>query len=180
MIGLESSKTAQMQLEAAPLWKRGIAYLLDVLFVLPYVGVLVAMSRVFPELQRLFSDTRHAQIFQFLILTFPVGCWFIFTESSGWRATPGKRWLRLKVSYDESPRVLPAAIVRNCAKLAPWELNHALMWHMRASRGVLDSTAWLLMSATWGLLLIYLAGAVFDRRHRTPYDRLSGTVVVNC
>jgi uncharacterized RDD family membrane protein YckC len=164
--------------KCASLYKRAAAYLLDVLFLVPYLGGLILLGIAFPALRTAFVGAAHAQALQFLLLTLPVGCWLTAWEISPRGATPGKMLLGLSVEYNHSSRRCASAVLRNSLKLLPWELNHAAMWHVRIGQGVLDATASILIAATWILALTYYLGAACSREKRTPYDWLSGTRVV--
>jgi uncharacterized RDD family membrane protein YckC len=165
-------------LRFAPLYKRAAAYALDVLFLLPYLGVLAILGAVFPSFRNAFIEPTHGESLQFLVLTFPVACWFAIWETLPGAATPGKMLLGLCVSFNRPSRSSAAAALRNALKLVPWEINHAAIWHVRFEGGAIDATATVLISATWALFFIYLIGPLFSRERWTLYDWLAGTRVV--
>jgi hypothetical protein len=162
---------------SAGVFRRSAAYLIDIAILLPYFGALFLLSRYLPSVRHMFVDSVHAEAAQFAVLTVPVACWLILNEAK-WSATPGKALLSLRVSFSRGEGRLRPAIVRNVLKLLPWELNHAGLWRIRFAGASLGGIAVVLILLTWTLGIIYLGGAIWDRAHRTAYDRISGTRVV--
>lgn len=166
--------------QAASMPRRAAAYLLDIFIFSPYIGALIALGAQFPSLRVYFVDSEHAELLQFLLLTFPLACWFVGFESSQRRATPGKALMRFEVFYDGTLPRISAATLRNSLKLFPWELSHAALWRIRFAHGEIDWTAGVLIAITWILVLTYVVGAASNRKHhQTPYDTLASAVVLN-
>ena len=63
-------------------------------------------------------------------------------------------------------------------KFVPWELAHAAIWQYTAAGSDELLLPNVLLAASWLLVIINVAMAVFDRRHRALHDRLAGSLVV--
>lgn len=127
-----------MPLKYAAPWKRGAAFLLD--------AVLVAPLALFAPLAGAGALAVSGALF----------------EASGWQATPGKRWLGLRVIEAEGRRVeLRRAAVRHLVRAAPLVF---------AALG--EGTAAL------ALALLLAAPALAGGRRRSLWDRVSGTSVI--
>jgi uncharacterized RDD family membrane protein YckC len=127
-----------MPLKYAAPWKRGAAFLLD--------AALVAPLALFAPLAGAGALALSGTLF----------------EASGWQATPGKRWLGLRVIEAEGRRVdLRRAAVRHFVRAAPLVLAA-----VDQGGGALALAVLLAMPA--------LAGG----RRRSLWDRVSGTSVI--
>ena len=107
-----------------------------------------------PELQAattaLASAITRLTLLAMAVFTAVAFVWFSAFEASPWQATPGKRWLGLKVTMrDGSRAALRSVALRNAAGLLSWLLLN--IGHLMAARGP---------------------------RYQALHDRLSGTRVV--
>jgi uncharacterized RDD family membrane protein YckC len=174
--GKALNKTSHSAEGPPSLWRRLAAYMLDILFQLPYVAALVLLRFQFPAIKQWFLNAQSAQVTQFVLLTLPVFLYFALCEASSYRGTPGKRILRLSVVTSHRNRAsLPQTSIRSAFKLLPWELNHAALWriHLEAAFPTI------LLTAVWVLLALYLLSAAFSPRRQTIYDLIAGTIVVS-
>jgi uncharacterized RDD family membrane protein YckC len=167
-------------------WRRVGAWLLDYLLIAAYLVVLTAVSlglRASPVragFNSAMSQPVEAELLGFFLLTLPVILYFAVCETSHWRATVGKRALRLAVVDDKGARLtMRRAVLREAVRFLPWELSHALLWRIalspdRGSVSILVTVGFVLVYALVGLYLLTL----FIGSHRTVYDRLAGSLVI--
>ncbi|KZC95064.1 RDD family protein [Clavibacter tessellarius] len=118
-----------------------------------------------------------------LVLVVPITIALAVLESGPRQATPGKRARRLIVQDARTGEALPfrRALLRNALKVAlPWIIGHAAVYTLvRASDG---TTGTVPSSAQAPLVIAYLLPTVWLvtlllGSGRTPYDRISRTVV---
>ncbi|MFT2712484.1 RDD family protein [Clavibacter sp. Sh2126] len=118
-----------------------------------------------------------------LVLVAPITITLAVLESGPRRATPGKRARRLVVQDARTGDAIPfrRALLRNALKVAlPWIIGHAAVYALvRASDG---TTGTVPSSAQAPLVIAYLLPTVWLvtlllGSGRTPYDRVSRTVV---
>ncbi len=117
-----------IDLEPAGFVRRAAAFLLD----LAVAGVaVVVLLQLFldPLRQALGPGWMRIGAFyvSYVLLTVSLPIWFYFSgyESSPWQATPGKRWLGIRVnSIGGRPVTFVRAFVRTVVKLLPFEIAH--------------------------------------------------------
>ena len=73
-----------------------------------------------------FRSGVRAELYTLATISLPAWLYFALAESSPWRATLGKRLVRLRVTRaDGGERMrFPRALARTLVKLLPWELAH--------------------------------------------------------
>lgn len=110
--------------------------------------------------------------------------YFALTESSGWRASIGKRWLGLFVEDTRGRRIsLSRALLRNGLKLLPWEVAHASIWRIPGIFSSNRLSGNLPLGVEVALVMVYVIGAayaisvVLTPRGQAIYDLIAGTVV---
>lgn len=177
---------AEWSIVPASPFRRIGAWLLDYLLIAAYLILLTAMSlglRASPVqagFNSAMSQPIAAELLGFFLLTLPVVLYFALCEASRRRATLGKRALRLAVVDEKGGRLtIPRALLREAVRFLPWELSHALLWRValspdRGSISVLVTVGFVLVYALVGLYLLTL----FIGSHRTVYDRLAGSLVI--
>jgi hypothetical protein len=152
--------------------RRALAFALDWLVVvlwggMLFGGVMIATNGNPPRLENPWA----AQAIGLLTMTVPVTLYFALCECSSWRASLGKRALRLVVSRETGERLsLRFALLRNAVKFVPWECGHTLA-QQAAFSGEGGFPAWVwgpsavaLVGPVWWLVAMFATG-------RTPYDR---------
>jgi uncharacterized RDD family membrane protein YckC len=167
-------------------WRRVAAWLLDYLLIAAYLVVLTAVSLglglspmqagITSTLSRLFA----AELVGFLTLTLPVVLYFAVCEASRWRATLGKRALRLAVVDKQGGRLtVRGALLREAVRFFPWELSHAMLYRVALStdRGSIAVGVTIGFVVVYALVGLYLV-TLFIGSHRTVYDRLAGSLVI--
>jgi uncharacterized RDD family membrane protein YckC len=170
---------------ASPFRRIG-AWLLDYLLIAAYLVLLTAVSlglRASPVqagFNSAISQPAAAELLGFFLLTLPVVLYFALCEASRWRATLGKRALRLAVVDEKGGSLtLPHALLREAVRFLPWELSHALLWRVALSpdRGSISVFVTVGFAVVYALVGLYLL-TLFVGSHRTVYDRLAGSLVI--
>ncbi len=114
----------------------------------------------------------------FATVTVPCLLYFAGFHAGRWAATPGKRWLGLRVA-DSADRPIGfwRAFGRAAVTLIPFEWNHLVLFYLLAA-GEPTPLAWGGIGLTWVLILAYALCVAFDRQQRSPADRVVDTRVV--
>ena len=165
-------------------WRRVGAWMLDYLVILAYLVALTAASIGMQASSALLDSASArpitAELVGFLTLTGPVILYFALCEASTWQATLGKRALRLVVVGPGGKRLpLGRAIVREAVRFLPWEMAHALIWplalapHLEPLPVTIGGFA-----VVYLLLFSYLVSLFVGSQHRTIYDRIAGSRVM--
>ena len=117
----------------------------------------------------------------FVTTVLPVTLYFTLQEGGSSQATWGKRKAGIRViALDGQPVGYRRSLVRSAAKLAPWQLAHTCLFHIPGWPVVTAAPSALVvlgLAVAQGLVVVYLVALFFTRSHRTPYDRVAGTVV---
>ncbi|HEX6589128.1 MAG TPA: RDD family protein [Longimicrobiales bacterium] len=182
-------------LEPAGLTRRAAAFMLD-LVVAAVVVVALLQLVLDPLRQALGPGWMRVGAFYvaYVLLTVSLPIWLYFSgyESSPWQATPGKRWLGIRVnSVDGRPVSFVRAFLRTLVKLLPFEIAHICM-ALPANPFVDPITGELTIPALDAMHPISLAGllaalllfglllftAVLHPDGRGAHDMLAGTFVV--
>lgn len=118
-----------------------------------------------------------AQGVGFVSMTVPVTLYFAVSESSRWRASVGKRLLRLSVTTTLGHRMpWSRSLLRNAVKFIPWECGHTVAQQaIHAGDGQPPVWVWGFAAVSLALPLVWVVTTLL--RNRTPYDAWSGAVV---
>jgi uncharacterized RDD family membrane protein YckC len=171
---------------ASPI-RRIVAWLLDDLLIAAYLVLLTAVSLglrvsgVQAGFNNAMSQPVTAELLGFVLLTLPVVLYFALLEASPLRSTLGKRALRVAVVEANGDRLSTRrALLREAVRFLPWELSHALLWRVALSpdRGSISLWVTAGFGVVYALVLIYLATLFIGSQHRTVYDRLAGSIVI--
>lgn len=186
-----------------PFWRRALATFIDLSLIAAVLGLLqfVLTWLTGGHLQAaLFSRGDKWLSYAYVLLTvswLPFNLYFSLLESSRWQATLGKRRLGLRVTDMGGNRLsFGRAVVRTTLKFLPWELGHVSVILLAdltvtglaqgegfpftpATRFTLKETVWTtpVRLLAFGLLGIYILGALRQRQRRGLYDLLAGSVV---
>jgi uncharacterized RDD family membrane protein YckC len=161
-------------------------YLPIAAFIALLFGVSVAVTWVMNTLGRPVSwpdNPLLADLLAFLILVLPVILYFTLQESSSRRSTWGKRKEGLLVVNEKGERLtFGRAFIRSLLKFLPWQIAHTSLFHWQG-RPLAPEEPTMLVLVGFGLVYllvgIYIASALISKKHRTPYDWVAGSVVVN-
>ena len=166
----------------APFKDRLIAFLYDYLFIALY-AILVVGSISFllrRHLEPYFSGSPAvAQSAGFLMLTLPVALYFIFSESSVWQGTWGKRIMGLRVVDGRGKRIaIYRSIIRTAVKLLPWEMAHFGVWRLYLPSDYPENILLAVLSAANVLAVLYFLTPMLNGKRQSIYDMAAGTLVV--
>ena len=169
--------------------RRLLAFGVDYLMIAAYLALLFAVSLVAlastirDAYLALWSNAWSAETVGFIVLTAPVVLYFALLESSAAGSTLGKRMLRLRVVAAGGKQLrFGRSILRSAVKFLPWELAHFTIWHyVYGSAGHASPPAWaaLVLAFVYVLVAAFLLTLFIGREHRTIYDRIAGSRVVN-
>ena len=170
----------------ATAWKRIVAYLVDYLVIGAYFGIMsgiyfalrgvgVAISQSYDTV----VDKIQGQAIAIVLFTLPVICYFALLEASAWRASIGKRLMRLQVVGMDGQRISRAkSFLRSTIKFAPWEIAHTGIWFVTGQPFVSPPST--LSRWAWGISLLFAScwiASLFIGGRRTPYDWIAQTRV---
>lgn len=165
----------------APVLRRLWAFACDYMLIVLYLGALGAAAFALSQISQWFSQASTAHMASFLLVTLPIGAYFAFCEASASGATVGKRLMRIQVRrFDGSRLALSASLLRTAIKFTPWELSHTAIWRYRFASTVQtqDWVATSLLTTAWLLIVLNLGCVAADKRRRTLYDFVAGSIVV--
>lgn len=156
--------------------RRLLAYLIDVALLFVLLAPLGWLA------QRLagFAPETGPQVWVALLLGFslPTWTWFTACDASARGATPGKRWLGLRIVRCDGARVAwPQALARTALKLLPWELAHLFAFGLSPQIGEFTPGTTAGLIAANAIALAWLASALATRGRSSVHDRLAGTCV---
>ena len=119
-------------------------------------------------------------LLSFLLLIAPVTGWLAVWEAGRRGASPGKRFMRLRVGIGGgSPPPLIRALLRNVLKVAlPWELGHTAAFTLASpSAAGLEAVVAIVSGIAASVIAVAYVASLFVGSALTPYDRLVGTTV---
>jgi uncharacterized RDD family membrane protein YckC len=164
---------------------RLIAYFIDCLLL--FAGLLVWQAIIYflnlnPIVRIMNSGGQPAswQIHLWVLLTasLPFLIYFAVMQSSKKQATIGMRLLKIKVTDLEDQRIsFGTAILRSIIMLIPFEINHAIMFHLASFDSPPTLTYWIASVFVWILMIAYLAGILLTKRSQSIHDIFAETVV---
>jgi uncharacterized RDD family membrane protein YckC len=166
-------------------WRRVAAFAVDYGVILVYLGVLALVgvlgraAGVLPTEVTTPAGRVAAQLAGIAVLTLPVTLWFAGSEAGPAGATPGKRVLRLRVVTTGGERLgWPRSLLRTALKFTvPWELAHTAVWNLLAWPGNGGSAVDMVLLGVANAIIVVDVVSLFVGTRRTPYDRITGTVV---
>lgn len=121
------------------------------------------------------SIALHAWVFATASLPF----WIYFTSMvrSRRRATLGMRWMRIEVARtDGSTLSFARAALRSAVLLIPFEINHALLFHVPFESA--PKEFWIGSALVWTLIALYVVLIPLSRQRRSVHDFAAGTIVL--
>ena len=166
----------------APGWRRIAAWGIDWLTISLYAGALVPVGLWLNQGSVQLSPMAWNAV-SFVVLIAPVTVWLTAWEANRGSATPGKRFLGLRVRTLDGGRLTwRRALMRNALKIAlPWELGHTAAF-LLADPGIGRSLGLIGVAcglAACALAAVYIA-TLFIGQGRTPYDRAVAVGVTRC
>ena len=160
---------------------RVIATALDFLIIAVYAVLLFGVATLLSQttdLEEGLDSPLARDLVAFLTLILPVILYFALQESSARQATFGKRRAGVQVvSAVEGDRLsFPRALLRSALKFLPWQMAHTAVFQILA--GNESVPIWALSILAQLLVVVYVLTLWLGKQHRTPYDWLAGTAVV--
>ena len=161
---------------------RLLAFLIDWLIIAAYAAALLGITLVVTSRFDLDISNVSPQIGQligFVTLTFPIICYFTFTESGNRHASVGKRAFKIRV-YDaelKEPK-FSNVLVRNLVKFTPWEIAHfGVHWAIYYDRQNIESPmlVYITLIVPQVIILLYLLSMIINKNNRTIYEIASKT-----
>ena len=163
-------------------WNRLLAWLVDWFCILVWVAVIAAIGVPIYRAGITGGLTLVAQnVIASLVLVVPVTLMLARLESSPREASIGKQLRHLLVVNSRTGQRVSflRALARNTMKIAiPWAIGHAAVYGIVASSaaGSIPPAIWVATAIAYVLPLTCVA-SLFVASGRTPYDRISGTMV---
>lgn len=173
----------QIELVPADIFRRGAAFLLDCLLILMFAVFVLLLSLGIDYLIPFHEKMGQSYLFRhgisLVTLTLPVILFFTASEKGKHRATPGKRWMNIKVVETDTGSF--GFLMRNILKFLPWEVAHTT-YHLYPDfflTGEITGNGEVFgMLLSYFLMLIYIATVLFRRDKKAPHDLISGTQVI--
>ena len=169
----------------APFWRRVVAYAVDCFLL--FIGLLALQAALYVvnpivAMQRAGVPFSGAQlhVWVFATATLPFLLYFAVAAASRQQATFGMRWLGMRIEHLDGSRLrFAAALVRAAVLLAPFEINHTVMFHAAPQPGASpDATFFIGIGFVWALLAVYVATMLLSKRRQSIHDLAARTVVV--
>ena len=114
----------------------------------------------------------------FVTASIPFLLYFTLILRSSRQATLGMRLLKLKVADAGGGRIgFGQSLLRSAVMLMPFELNHAVMFHLLPSDAPPPPSFFIGLVVWWALIATYIATMLLTRRRQSVHDLLAGTVV---
>jgi len=159
---------------------RAAAMTIDLLIVAGYAVILAIVTTILFRMtsaRHLMDSAWKRDGVAFLTLILPTILYFSFQESSSRQATYGKRKMRLKVIDAHGDRLSTGrALLRSGIKFLPWQMAHTAVFQIWDGNASAFFFALSLLAQI--IVVIYLLALLFNKQHRTLYDRLAGSAVV--
>lgn len=150
----------------------GVLVLQAILFV---VNPIVAMMRSGRE-----PTPSQLHLWVFATASIPFLLYFALILRSSRQATLGMRLLKLKVAgVGGGPIGFGQSLLRSAVMMTPFELNHAVMFHLIPRDAPPTAAYFIGLAVIWVLIAAYLATMLLTRRRQSVHDLLAGTVVQN-
>jgi len=164
------------------------AFTFDYIFIIAYIVVLAGVNfglifrgRALEEISPILVSPIGMDVTAFLTLILPVILYFTLQESSARQGTWGKRKTGIRVINIEGGTLTKTrAFVRSLIKFLPWQIAHTSIYQIKevvpgSLSEPFDITGFVLV---YVLIGIYVLSALISKKHRTPYDWISGSYVI--
>jgi uncharacterized RDD family membrane protein YckC len=148
----------------------GLLVLQSILFV---VNPLAAIMRTGRQ-----PSPNQFHLWVFATASVPFLFYFALMLRSSRQATLGMRLLKLKVVDAGGGRIgFWQSLLRSAVMLIPFELNHALIFHLGPRNAPPRPPFFIGLAVVWGLIAAYIVTILLTRRRQSVHDLLAGTVV---
>lgn len=165
--------------------KRALAYLLDCLLCYSIIMLVVQWAILSPIRESMgitdewFSNSLNLELYVLVSISFPVWMYFAYFDSNKFRATFGKRLMKLSVCDCRGRKlVLGKSLLRTVLKLLPWELIHlGIVFPTPMYFEEEPSIRTLTLVGTF-LFIVYALSIFFNSDRQSIYEKLIGTNVI--
>jgi len=170
--------------------RRALAYEIDI-FIL-FTGILLTQGLLYllnanPIVRLMVSGQAFTggQLHLWVLATVSWPLWFYYAllHSSKWQATLGQRLMKLHVTTTDGGRLaFGPAFVRAIVMLIPFEVNHAVMFHLGnfgPEASAPTPAFWMGYTAVWLLIVAYIVAALVTPRQQSLHDFVVGTIVTS-
>lgn len=164
------------------------AFALDYLLIFVYIIVLAGVNfgiffrgKALEEISPIFDSPIAMDTTAFFTLILPVILYFTLQESSARQGTWGKRKAGIRVVNSQGGILTKMqAFMRSLVKFLPWQMTHTSIYQIKeivpgGPSELFDITGFVLV---YFLVGIYVFSALMSKKHRTPYDWISGSYVI--
>ena len=164
-------------------FRRLVAYSLDCGILVFGLLVLQAILLVVNPIVALMRAGQQPPPIQFHLWVFatasiPFLLYFALILRSSRQATLGMRLLKLKVADARGGRIgFGQSLLRSAVMLMPFELNHAVIFHLLPSDAPPPPSFFIGLVVCWVLIAAYIATMLLTRRRQSVHDLVAGTVV---
>lgn len=160
------------------LGRRLLAAILDLRIILFWIAFTTVAGFALARLGAAPTSPEGWDVYAFLTLILPVGLSFAFADASPRRGTWGKRRQRLHVVCRRGQRItLARSLLRQAAKLGPWQMAHTAVFQLFA--GSTSAMSWVLAITPQALVLASAALVLVLRPPRALHDLIAQTRVIN-
>ncbi|GJM42345.1 MAG: hypothetical protein DHS20C20_26270 [Ardenticatenaceae bacterium] len=173
-----NSKDRQKPSAKSLIFRRGAAYLLDIVILFT---VLAPLGFFIQWLVSMDIAETGPEIARTLLWNFSIPAWlyFILSDSSSRGATWGKRFFKLHVVRNDEQRVgFLRAVWRTAVKLLPWEMVHIFGFALSSDLTQLSSVQNIGLITANGLIILYVFLFIATRGRRSVHDFAAQTKVV--
>ena len=164
------------------------AFGFDYLIICGYIILLAGVTMAVIKISSLLGVPLHwpenpifADLMAFITLVLPVVLYFSLQESSPKQSTWGKRKAGIQVVNANGDRLTRGqAFVRSLIKFLPWQIAHTSIFQIKPVMPGGEAPPFNITGIVMVYLLaaIYIVSALVSKKHRTPYDWVSGSYVV--
>jgi len=159
------------------IFKRILAFAIDYLILVMYGSLLFGITLLL-SIKPL--DPMTGQLIGFFTMTLPVFLYFYISENSKFRATLGKRLLKIQV-VPKSTEIKSSVLKRNILKFLPWEIAHTgVHWAMYYAErtDVFPFWVWMLLIAPQLIVICYGVSIIAYKGRGSLYDHFANTQVI--
>lgn len=163
--------------------KRILAFVIDYFIIILYGVILFGITISFINPSTFSSKTYYpikGQIIGFITLTMPVFIYSFTLEKSHYKATIGKKIMKLKVvnnNIDSSRNIF----MRNFLKFLPWEVAHfGIHWLMyyTSIQQVQPIWVWIVLIVPQITVLLYFTTLILSKGKTIFYDKIANSKII--
>ena len=182
---VEASREAPVP-RAATLVRRLLGYGIDICLLFLFVAgtqALLFLTSVHPYGDALSRGPQppstRLHLWVMASTTLPFAAYFTIAAVTQRGATLGQRMLGLRVAGKSGGRPgIKQAMIRALVLLVPFEVNHAVMFHLGPWTGAAEALFFAGIGLVWLLILLYLLVPLVRADRRSLHDLASATIVL--